>query len=126
MILFIAATTVNELPVGLLSALCFTESSHRVNVIHHDDGNGDSLGVCQIKLNTAKMLGFKGTSGQLMDPKTNIHYAALYLKKQMVRYQGDSPRAVAAYSAGRFNQGPVFALNQNYVDKVFDAWSTGK
>ena len=48
--LFLSASNAYNLPTGLLSALCFVESGHKAQAVHHDDGNGDSLGVCQIKL----------------------------------------------------------------------------
>lgn len=97
-----------------------------MQAVHHDDGNGDSLGICQVKLSTARVLGFKGTQNQLKNPKTNINYAAKYLSKQLTRYQDNSPMAVAAYNSGTFHPGQKFAKNQKYVDKVFEAWSQNK
>ncbi len=123
-LLFASTSLALSLPPGLLSAVCYVESKHRVGAIHHDDGNGDSLGVCQIKLNTARLLGFKGTQDELMDPKTNIKYAGLYLQRQLNRYEANSPKAVSAYNAGKFKQGKDrFAINQAYVDRVFGAWA---
>lgn len=125
--LFVTATQTHSLPVGLLSALCYVESTHNVSAIHHDDGGGNSVGVCQVKLETAKMLGFKGTERQLMDPKVNVEYAAKYLKKQLNRYGQNSPKAVAAYNAGTYHPGKKdFAKNQHYVNKVFAAWGQGQ
>lgn len=126
-LLFAAATTTYHLPPGLLSALCHVESTHRINAVHHDDGRSDSLGVCQIKLETAKWLGFKGTREQLMKPEVNIKYAAIYLNRQLVRYSGDTPKAVASYNTGSFKPGAThFAVNQPYVDKVFKTWALRK
>lgn len=123
-LLFLSATQTFSLPPGLLSALCYVESHHKVSAVHHDDGNGDSLGVCQVKLNTAKMLGFRGTYSQLMKPETNIEYAAKYLRKQLLRYDENSPHAIAAYNSGSFRSGTKsFARNQIYVDRVFVAWA---
>jgi soluble lytic murein transglycosylase-like protein len=125
-LLFASVTAQYNLPVGLLSALCFTESGHNVAAIHHDDGNGDSLGICQVKLQTARLMGFKGTQKELMSPKVNIKYSAIYLRKQLSRYGENSPMAVAAYNSGTFRPGAKFAKNQHYVDKVFKAWADGK
>lgn len=103
------------------------ESHHKVSAIHHDDGNGDSLGVCQIKYNTAKLLGFKGTTAQLMDPAINVKYAGLYLSKQITRYEGNYAKAVSAYNAGIYRPGTTaFAKNQQYVNKVFKTWAANK
>lgn len=125
--MFIAATTTYHLPPGLLSALCYVESKHKADAIHHDDGNSDSIGICQIKLKTAQMMGFKGTAHDLLNPKINTTYAAKYLKHQLNRYENDSPKSVAAYNTGTYLQGTkTFARNQLYVNAVFEAWARRK
>jgi soluble lytic murein transglycosylase-like protein len=117
-VFFLITSSQYNLPKGLLPALCYVESNHKVNAVHHDDGNGDSLGICQIKLATAQSLGFKGTEEELMNPKTNIHYAGKYLAKQLVRYDGSVRKAVIAY-----NQGRVKTLTTTkYQVKVFNKW----
>jgi soluble lytic murein transglycosylase-like protein len=117
-VFFLITSSQYNLPKGLLPALCYIESAHNIKAIHHDDGNGDSLGICQIKLETARTVGFKGTAKQLMDPKTNIHYAGKYLAKQLVRYDGSIKKAVIAY-----NQGSVKILTStSYQRKVYDKW----
>ncbi len=124
---FIGVTQTFSLPPGLLSAVCWTESSHRTQVVHKDDGNGTSLGVCQIKLSTARTLGFKGTEKELMAAKTNVYWAGRYLSKQLDRYHGDIVKAVAAYNAGSYREaGNGQAKNQKYLGKVFQAWSLRK
>ena len=113
------------LPSGLLSSLCFVESKHSVTAYHAKDGATSSLGVCQIKLATARGLGFKGNEQQLMNPKINVYYAAKYLNKQITRYQGDVQKAVAAYNAGTYRPGlNGKAKNHNYVRKVLLAWQS--
>lgn len=113
-----------QIPDGLLSAVCFTESSHRVTVIRHNDGGSKSIGVCQIKLTTAQLVGYAGDEKSLLNPTVNVYYAGKYLKKQLGRYRGDIPKAVAAYNAGKFKEGDYGQpINQNYVDKVFAAWA---
>lgn len=126
-LLFSTTTLALSLPPGLLSALCYVESKHRVDAVHHDDGKGDSLGVCQIKLPTARLLGFRGTQADLMKPENNIHYAGKYLLKQLHRYQMDPRRAVSAYNAGTFH-GKVDGSPRNapYVKRVFAMWSEGR
>jgi soluble lytic murein transglycosylase-like protein len=127
LIMFIAATTTYQLPPGLLSSLCFVESRHKVEAIHHDDGGSDSVGICQVKLKTAKWLGFKGTEKELMNPEVNIKYAAIYLGRQIKRYGGDTRKGVAAYNTGSFKPGiSKYAANQTYVNRVFTAWATVK
>lgn len=106
------------LPQGLLTSLCYVESGHKVEAIHHDDGNGDSLGLCQIKIQTARFMGFRGTRKQLMDPVVNMHYAAKYLAHQVERYHGDLTSAVIAYNIGSSRHLKV----TSYSRKVFAQW----
>lgn len=116
-----------ELPEGMLSAICWVESTHRTHVIRHNDGKGNSVGVCQIKLATAKLVGFQGTEQQLRDYKINTYYAAKYFRKQLDRYDWDIDKAIAAYNSGTYKAGKAtFAANQSYVDKVLQAWDEGR
>jgi soluble lytic murein transglycosylase-like protein len=127
-LLFIAASQTVGLPPGLLSALCFVESSHRTNVVHHDDGNGDSLGICQIKLSTARQMGYTGTAKTLLtDPRINILYSSLYLASRIHRYRGDVLMGIAAYNAGSFKINRLGQpVNRRYIIKVLDAWREHK
>lgn len=123
--LFTVETTNHKLPPGLLSALCFVESSHKITAVNPDDGKSASLGVCQIKLQTARLMGFRGTEEQLMHPKYNIKYAAKYLGYQMRRYDNDINKAIAAYNAGSFKESKKIkgrAVNNQYVNKVLTSW----
>lgn len=104
-----------------IHSICLVESNHNPNVINHFDGGSKSLGYCQIKLNTAKMLGFKGTERDLMDLETNLYWATEYLKYQLNRYEGDVRKAVLSYNSGSYlpskkNIGK--AINEKYWLKV--------
>ena len=99
----------------MLESVCWVESKHKITAIHKNDGDSDSLGVCQIKLKTAKWLGFKGNSEELMDPENNIKYAGKYLAKQINRYKGNTKKAVIAYNRGNAKELTV----SNYQVKVF-------
>lgn len=125
--IFMNVTQVLSLPPGLLSAVCWVESNHRTRVVNYHDGGSESFGVCQIKINSARLVGFVGTQKDLRDPKVNVFYAGKFLKHQMDRYSGDIPKAVAAYNAGSYRlnkQGKV--KNNYYVGKVLNAWVEGK
>jgi soluble lytic murein transglycosylase-like protein len=105
-------------PYRLIAAICFVESSFRPHVIHKDDGNADSVGLCQVQLVTAQEMGFEGTVKELLNPYTNALYAAKYLKFQLVRYDGDWFRAIAAYNKGNSKQ---HIENRTYVQRVVKA-----
>lgn len=116
--LFIAASTQYNLPKNLLSSLCYVESKYDIDAFHKDDGKGNSVGVCQIKLPTAKLMGFRGTEKQLMSPEVNILYAAKYLSHQIKRYKGNVTYGIISY-----NQGSRKLLtNTKYSDTVNKEW----
>jgi soluble lytic murein transglycosylase-like protein len=116
--LFITFSAQYQLPPNLLSSLCWVESKHKIQAVHHDDGGEDSLGVCQVKLSTAKWLGFKGTANQLMNPEVNIKYSAKYLSKQIHRYKGNIKKAVTAYNRGHSTK----TGDSAYYRKVKTKW----
>lgn len=110
---FIMAGLLNGVDPSLLSALCFVESSHQPAAYVHVDGNSPSYGLCQIKYETAKWLGFKGKAGELFDRNVNAYWAARYLGYQISRYNGDTRKALSAYNAGS-----AIKANKKYVNKV--------
>lgn len=117
-LILVFATVSNSfnLPVNLLSAVCYVESGHKPNAIHLNDGGADSLGMCQIKLTTARQLGYTGTANELqVNYKINIFYAGKYLRYQLKRYKGDQRKAIAAYNAGSWSGK---SINIKYLNKV--------
>lgn len=118
--LFVSASTTYSLPPGLLSSICYAESRHSTLELVTQDNGSPSYGICQIKYDTAALMGFKGTSKQLLTPKVNIKYAAKYLKYQLLRYQGNVYKASLAYNAGSYRCGK----NHFYWLKVTDSYST--
>jgi hypothetical protein len=116
--LFHLASSTFGLPPGLLASLCYVESTHNVNAVHHDDGGTDSLGVCQVKQSTAKWMGHGGTEKDLMEPAVNVYYAAKYLAYQGRRYKGNWTRAMVAYNRGNAKD----LTRSQYSDKVNKTW----
>jgi len=91
------------------------------------DGRG-TYGLMQLKVATAKYMGFTGKSSDLYDWKTNLKYGIRYLNYQYRRY-GSVPSTLAAYNAGsviickknsKKNRRctPGTFVNQNYVRSV--------
>lgn len=112
-----------SLPPGLLQAVCATESGLRPEIIHHDDGSEDSIGLCQVQLSTARDLGFKGASSELLSPAVNAGLAGRYLRHQLDRYQGNVAKAVSAYNLGTYRgNAQGIPINKKYVHRVFSAW----
>lgn len=117
MALFVFTTLKLNLPIDLLSSICFIESGHVTSAVNKNDKGSDSVGICQMKHATAKMLGFRGTLVELKQPDINVYYAGLYLKKQLTRYNNNSEKAISAYNAGRY-----IKTNRAYVTAVKDKW----
>ena len=110
--IFIIAGVLAGVNPNLLSAVCFVESGHKPSAYVAMDGQSPSYGLCQIKLATARQVGFEGSTRDLMHPATNALYAAKYLRWQYERY-GSWDKAVSAYNAGRAIKG-----NAGYVGRV--------
>lgn len=126
MLLFVTYSDTYNLPNGLLAAQCYVESHHSIYAVNPDDGHSPSLGICQIKLATARLMGYKGGATQLMEPKYNIKFAAKYLKHQIDRYD-DIRQGVGAYNSGSFKLSKKgLPINQDYIRKVFTEWSKSK
>lgn len=117
LVLFTSMSLQYHIPPGLLRSLCYVESKHKINASHHDDGGADSLGICQIKYKTAKDMGYKGTTKQLMQPHVNIKYAAKYLAWQLKRYHKIN-KAVIAYNRGNAKN----LTTSKYQLKVYKTW----
>jgi soluble lytic murein transglycosylase-like protein len=79
--------------------------------------------MCQIKLSTARWLGYKGSPAKLWkDPRVNAHWAAKYLRYQIKRYKGDILCGVSAYNAGSCHKAAGKIRNTNYIKLVFKSW----
>jgi len=105
---------------SLLLAICTHESGLN-NVYVHHDGGSPTYGICQIKYDTAKMIGFTGKAEDLMVAKTNAEWAASYLKYQKSRYGGDWVKSTAAYNSGTYFESkkvPGCPRNLQYVKYV--------
>lgn len=125
MLIFSLVTQTYNLPVGLLSSVCYVESKHDVSAIHLADGPSSSFGVCQLKLETARWLGYRGTERHLQqDALVNAYYAGKYLRYQLGRYHGDILSAISAYNSGSYRLTKAGApINRDYTRQVLKAWS---
>ena len=65
-------------------------------------GRGGTIGLMQIKLATARGLGYTGTAEGLRDPDTNLAYAVKYLAGAYRAADGDHDRAVRYYAGGYY------------------------
>ena len=119
--IILAAAKSMNISGSLLLAIC-THETGLTNIVHHNDGGSPSIGICQVKYSTAKMLGFKGKENDLMNPVTNAKWAAKYLAYQIDRYgEEDWCKLTSAYNAGSYTESkisPGMPRNLKYVRKV--------
>jgi soluble lytic murein transglycosylase-like protein len=88
----------NGVPEALVHRVIVRESRYRPGLI----GRGGTIGLMQIKLATARGLGYSGTAEGLRDPNTNLTYAVKYLAGAWRAANGDHRRAVAYYAGGYY------------------------
>lgn len=119
--IILAAAKAAKVSGALLLAICTHESGLNNVTVYHDGGS-PSIGVCQVKYETAKMIGFKGKADDLINPFQNAKWAARYLAFQVKRYgNSDWCKLAAAYNAGTFNESkktPGKPRNLKYVRRV--------
>ncbi|WP_375415093.1 transglycosylase SLT domain-containing protein [uncultured Bradyrhizobium sp.] len=87
----------NNLPEALVHRVIVRESGYRPALISR--GN---IGLMQIKLGTARGLGYTGTAEGLRDPDTNLTWAVKYLAGAYRAANGDHGRAVRYYASGYY------------------------
>lgn len=96
-----------DVPIDTALAVVLQESSFRPNVT----GAAGEIGLMQLKCQTARGIGYKGTCNDLYDPDTNLHYGLRYLRKALNR------GSVAYYNAGIYAKKLPEAA-RDYADKV--------
>jgi soluble lytic murein transglycosylase-like protein len=88
----------NLVPETLVHRVIIRESKYQASLL----GSGGAIGLMQIKLATARSLGYTGTAEGLRDPATNLMYGIKYLAGAFRAANGDHDRAVHYYAAGYY------------------------
>src|SRR5882757_4834180 len=86
----------NLVPEELVHRVIVRESKYHPNLL----GRGGAIGLMQIKLPTARGLGYTGDAAGLRDPETNLIYGIKYLAGAFRAAGGDHDRAVHYYASG--------------------------
>ena len=103
-------------PHRLLKSICMVESKLNPKAFNKYDGGSPSYGLCQVKLKTAKWVGYRGNARGLFNPYTNAGLAGKYLRYQLDRYNGDWIKAISAYNRGSAR----LTKNRKYVNLVLN------
>ncbi|HWV54801.1 transglycosylase SLT domain-containing protein [Pseudorhodoplanes sp.] len=83
------------LPPSLVHRVIMRESRYNPRAV--SKGN---YGMMQIRLGTARAMGYTGSAAGLLDPNTNMTYAVKYLAGAYRAAGGNHDRAVALYARG--------------------------
>jgi soluble lytic murein transglycosylase-like protein len=94
-----AQASVNGVPVSLVERVIKRESGGNPRAVSR--GN---YGLMQIRLGTARAMGFSGSASELLDPQINMTYAVRYLAGAYRAAGGNENRAVALYASGYYYQ----------------------
>jgi len=87
------------LPASLVERVIRRESGGNPRAVH-----AGNYGLMQIRLGTARAMGYTGSAAGLLDPQTNVTYALRYLAGAYRAAGGNESRAVALYSRGYYDQ----------------------
>jgi soluble lytic murein transglycosylase-like protein len=88
----------NGVPEALVHRVIMRESRYQPQLI----GHGGTIGLMQIKLATARGLGYTGDAAGLRDPETNLTYGVKYLAGAYHAANGDHGRAIHYYAGGYY------------------------
>ena len=88
----------NNVPEVLVHRVIVRESKYHANLV----GRGGTIGLMQIKLPTARGLGYTGDAAGLRDPDTNLAWGIKYLAGAYRAANGDHNRAVRYYAGGYY------------------------
>ena len=88
----------NNVPEALVHRVIVRESKYHANLV----GRGGTIGLMQIKLPTARGLGYTGDAAGLRDPNTNLAWGIKYLAGAYRAANGDHGRAMRYYASGYY------------------------
>lgn len=93
-----AHAAANNVPEALVHRVIVRESKYHPNLV----GRGGTIGLMQIKLATARGLGYTGDAAGLRDPDTNLAWGIKYLAGAWRAANSDHSRAVRYYASGYY------------------------
>jgi soluble lytic murein transglycosylase-like protein len=89
----------NGVPSSLVERVIMRESRYNPRAVSR--GN---YGLMQIRLGTARAMGYAGSAAGLLDPAINMTYAVRYLAGAYRAAGGNENRAVALYARGYYQE----------------------
>ena len=109
----------NNVPEELVRRVIKRESGGNARAV--SQGN---FGLMQIRLGTARAMGYRGTAAGLLDPDTNMTYAVKYLAGAYHAADGNANRAVHYYAAGYYYAAKSKGLLNKTSDNPINAFAS--
>ena len=103
----------NGVPLKLAHAVVRVESAYRANA----RGGAGEIGLMQLKLSTARMMGYKGSAKALYHPENNIKYGMKYLGQAHKLAGGSTCGTILKYNAGHGAK-RMNPISKRYCNKV--------
>lgn len=104
----------NGVPASLVHRVIMRESRYNPRAV----GRGGAMGMMQIKLATARGMGYTGSAAGLLDANTNMTYAVKYLAGAYRAAGGNESRAVGYYASGYYYAAKRQGWNANAVTQA--------
>ena len=109
----------NGVPEALVHRVIVRESRYQPHLI----GRGGTIGLMQIKLATARGMGYTGTAAGLLDADTNMTYAVKYLAGAYRVANGNANRAVHYYAAGYYYAAKSKGIPMPSKEQAYDSFA---
>ena len=109
----------NNVPEDLVRRVIKRESGGNPRVV-----SAGNYGLMQIKLATARSMGYTGNAAGLLDADTNMTYAVKYLAGAYRVANGNTNRAVHYYAAGYYYAAKSKGVPMKFADNSLDAFAS--
>lgn len=120
-----AAAERHQVNPALVAALVRAESAFKAGAVSHKGAGG----LMQLMPATARRFGLKAE--ERFVPERNLEAGTRYLRWLLERFEGDVPRALAAYNAGegtvdRYGGVPPYRETRNYIRRIYKHLGLGE
>jgi soluble lytic murein transglycosylase-like protein len=109
----------NNVPEALVRRVIKRESGGNARAV-----SAGNYGLMQIKLPTARSMGYTGTAAGLLDADTNMTYAVKYLAGAYRVANGNPDRAVHYYAAGYYYAAKGKGMKIGETDSAQDSFAS--
>ena len=116
-----SAASAAGIPASLVERVIKRESGGNPRAV--SSGN---YGLMQIRLGTARAMGYSGDAAGLLDAQTNMTYAVKYLAGAYRAAGGNESRAVALYASGYYAQAKVQKVQDRFDQAQYDRPQDGQ